>query len=184
MKKLFHLILLLNIFIIIGFKHNFAFAQVDPWPWAITLPFPWENIEGTWSEKTSEFTFSFQVIQNSWGNKHIRVKQYNNQSGKLVAQGVGWENSESIVVAGMSGGETQEYWLTIRSIQSVFCWDHRKVTGVTIESPDHQLIEYFEIFKIGELPLTPFNLKEYNRAHFDTLNYSVIPSCLNKNGGG
>lgn len=140
---------------------NVAHAQVNPWPWAKPLPFPWESIEGTWTESNTLYTFSFKVVENSWGDRHVRIKQIDPNSGRALAQGVGYENSEGIVVAGMTGGQQKQFLLTIRLLQRVHCWDRRDVTGVTMETYDHQLINHFEIHKIREIPLTPLNLKEY-----------------------
>jgi hypothetical protein len=168
---LFQLVLTLFPFI----SHQ-AHAQVNPWPWAKPLPFPWDNIEGTWTESTSTYTFSFHVIKNSWGQHHIKIKQVDAESGRRIAEGVGIEYGDGIVVAGMTGGQQREFLMTIRRFQNTFCWDQRKVTGITFETTDHELINHFEIFKITEIPLTPFELKDYKQALPDTLD--VSPFCL------
>jgi hypothetical protein len=162
MRKLLALTLFFNLMIsLLPISSSISLAQVNPWPWAKQLPFPWDNIEGTWTESSSLFTYSIEKVENSWGDRHVIVKQIDPNTGIIIAQGVGNENSEGIVVAAMSGGEENQYLLTIRLLQNVFCWDQRKVTGVTIESLDSELIHHFEIHKIAELPLTPYRLKEY-----------------------
>jgi hypothetical protein len=152
-----------------------AQAQVNPWPWAKPLPFPWDNIEGIWTERTSNFTFSIKVVENSWGDRHIKIKQLDANTGQVIAQGVGYEMDDDVVVAGMTGGQQTQYLLTIRLLENVFCWNSRKVTGVTIESYDHQLIDHFEIYKITEIPLTPVKQQEYKQTHPDS--FKVAPLC-------
>lgn len=143
-----------------------AHAETNPWPLAETLPFPWDNIEGTWSESSSLFTFTFKVIENSSGENSIKIQQIHPETGAILAQGMGFENSRFVVVAGMTGGPLGQYLLTVRLMQNVFCWDDRKVTGVTIESLDqHQLIHHFEIHKVTELPLTDDQAQDYNQQH-------------------
>jgi hypothetical protein len=176
MRKLLALTLLFNLMLsLLPLTSSISHAQVNPWPWAKPLPFPWDNIQGTWTESSSLFTFSFQVVENSWGDKHIKIRQVDANTGMIIAQGIGYENSDGIVVAGMTGGQQKQYLLTIRLIQNIFCWDQRKVTGVTIESYDHQLIHHFEIYKITEIPLTPDNVQVYKQPHIDSV--EISPMC-------
>lgn len=176
MRKLLALTLFFNLMLsLLPLTSSISHAQVNPWPWAKPLPFPWDNIQGTWTESSSLFTFSFQVVENSWGDRHIKIRQVDAETGSILAQGVGYENSDGIVVAGMTGGQQKQYLLTIRLIQNVFCWDQRKVTGVTIESYDHQLIHHFEIYKITEIPLTLINRLEYK--HPTSVSFGENPTC-------
>jgi hypothetical protein len=177
MRKLLVISLFFNLMMtLLPFAQNLAHAQVNPWPWAKPLPFPWESIQGTWTEPTSTYTFSFHVIENSWGQKHIKIKQAETKSGQRIAEGVGYEYADGIVVAGMTGGQQRQFLLTIRRFQNTFCWDQRKVTGITIESTDHELITHFEIYKITEIPLTPGKVRDYKQPQPDSLD--VSPFCL------
>ena len=169
MKRLFILTFFFHVMIsLVPHFSDICHAQVNPWPWAKPLPFPWESIEGTWSESNSHYTFSFEVVENSWGSRHIKIKQVDPGSGRVIAHGVGYENYEGIVIAGMTGGQQQkQYLLTVRLLERVHCWDRRNVTGVTMETYDHKLIHHFEIYKIQDLPLTPLNVRDYNQPHSD-----------------
>ena len=177
MKKLFFLILICNLWLqILPGINNISHAQVNPWPWSKPLRFPWESIQGTWSESSSRFTFSFQVITNSWGEHTIKIKQYDAKTGEKIAEGKGFENTNGVVVAGMTGGQIQrEYLLTVRTFQNLFCGGKRKITGVTIETYDNQLVYHFEIHKITEIPLTQPNIQEYIRPLPDSIDESF--SC-------
>jgi hypothetical protein len=176
MKKLFVLTLFFNLMIsFVPILSSVSHAQVNPWPWAKPLPFPWDSIEGTWTEQNTLYTLSFKVVENSWGSRHIRIKQIDPVHGRIIAQGVGYENSDGIVVAGMTGGQKQQFLLTIRHLQRVHCWDKRNVTGVTMETYDHHLINHFEIYKIRELPLTPTNQKVYTGALPEAVQFQ--PTC-------
>ncbi|MEY4617097.1 MAG: hypothetical protein RJB66_2057 [Pseudomonadota bacterium] len=176
MKKLFIVTLFLNLMIsFVPILSSVSHAQVNPWPWAKPLPFPWDSIEGTWSESNTLYALSFKVVSNSWGSRHIRIKQIDPYNNRVIAQGVGYENSEGIVVAGMTGGQKQQFLLTIRLLQRVHCWDKRNVTGVTMETYDHKLISHFEIHKIKEIPLTTLNHQDYTRSQPETVNFE--PTC-------
>lgn len=176
MRKLLAFTFLFNLMLsIVPLASSVSHAQVNPWPWAKPLPFPWDNIQGIWTEKTSLYTFSFQVIENSWGDKHIKIRQVDTSTGRIIAQGVGYENADGVVVAGMTGGQQSQFLLTVRLMQNVFCWDQRKVTGVTMESYDHQLLHHFEIYKITEIPLTLNNQQDYKEPHVDVV--EITPNC-------
>ena len=127
---------------------------VDPWPWSTRMPFPWENIQGTWTERNSQFTFSFKVVNNTQGEKHILIKQLDPSTGAVVSQGIGFENSEKVVVAGMTSGDNGQFRMTVRALKNVYSWGTQEFTGVTIESFDGDLLFHFEIRKINDLPLT------------------------------
>jgi len=162
MKRILSLSLLLTFIAIAPFGvQSICQAQVHPWPWASTKPFPWNNIQGTWTEKTDEYTLSFQVIKNSSGEKLIKINQLDSKTGEIIARGLGSENSSNIVVAAMSGGHLGQFTLTIRYLQSVYSWDQKDFIGVTIESLDNDLLTYFEIYKINDLPLTTDERKIY-----------------------
>lgn len=168
MKRILSLSLLFSFLAIVPLGvQSICQAQIHPWPWASTKPFPWNNIEGTWTEKTTEYTLSFQVIKNSSGDNLIRINQIDSETGAIIARGLGSENSSRIVVAAMTGGPLKHFTLTIRSLQNISCWDGHDFIGVTIESFDNELLNYFEIYKINELPLTPTKRKMYKEPHRD-----------------
>lgn len=140
---------------------NSLAKDVDPWPWSIRMPFPWDNIEGTWTERNSRFTFSFKVVHNTHGEKHILIKHLDPENGAILAQGIGIENSEKVVVAGMTSGDKGQYRLTVRALKNIYSWGTQEFTGVTIESFDDELLFHFEIRKINDLPLTPSKKQRY-----------------------
>lgn len=166
MKRILSLSLLFSFLAIVPLGvQSVCQAQIHPWPWASTKPFPWNNIQGTWTEKSTEYTLSFQVIKNSSGDKLIRINQIDSETGAIIARGLGSENSSHVVVAAMTGGPLRHFTLTIRSLQNVYCWNEQDFIGVTIESFDNELLNYFEIYKINELPLTPTKSKIYKEPH-------------------
>lgn len=166
MKRILSLSLLFSFLALAPFGvQSICHAQIHPWPWASTNPFPWNNIQGTWTEKTTEYTLSFQVIKNSSGENLIRIDQIDSETGAVIARGLGSENSSRVVVAAMTGGPLRHFILTIRSLQNVYCLDGHDFIGVTIESFNNELINYFEIYKINELPLTPTKSKIYKEPH-------------------
>lgn len=169
MRKLFFITLFFNFALaLLPWSPNMAHAQVNPWPWAKPLPFPWNKIEGTWTDHSSNFGFSFKVIENSWGVRHIKIRQFDYHTGRIIAEGQGSEQSDEIVVAAMTGGQQSQYLLTIRLLANVFCYNDRNVTGVTMESYDHQLLNHFEIHKTGEMPLTPRKDQDYKLTNAET----------------
>ena len=175
MRKLLALTIMLNLFIsILPPLSSHAEGQVNPWPRAKVLPFPWDSIEGTWTDPNTRYTLSFTTVENSWGNRHIKIKQIDSSSGRVLAQGLGYENSDDIVRAGMSGGQSQ-YLLTIRQLTHIYCGDKRSVTGVTMETYDHHLITHFEIYKSREIPLTPILLQDYNQPYSSEEQFE--PAC-------
>lgn len=148
-----------------SFTAETCYAQIRPWPRASTMPFPWNNIQGTWTEKKTEYTLSFQVIRNSSGERLIKINQLNSKTGESIAWGIGSENSDRVVVAAMTGGPRGQFILTVRSLQDVYCVTQHEFIGVTIESFNNELINYFEIFKINEIPLTPNKSEIYKEHH-------------------
>lgn len=142
---------------------------IDPWPWSTRLPFPWESIQGTWTERNAQFMFSFKVVENSAGDRHIKIKQLNAFTGDVVAQGLGLENSEMVVVASMTDGQESQFRLTVRSMQYVNTRGNQEFTGVTIESFDDELLFYFEIRKIKDLALTPTHDQSYKNLRCENL---------------
>ncbi len=172
MQRVLYLLTLLAFSIIVPLgAQNICSAQIHPWPWASPKPFPWKSIQGTWTEKSDEYTLSFQVIKNTAGENLIKIHQIDSETGKVIARGLGSENSSRIVVAAMSGGPLGQFTLTIRSMQNINCINGHDFIGVTIESLDNDLLTYFEIFKISDLPLTPANTKIYKGPHCDDFIY-------------
>ncbi len=62
-----------------------------PFPLSITLPFPWDAIEGIWKVVTDdhETLFSFSVQTDRDGKQYLHVLQMNATTGVVVAEGVG-----------------------------------------------------------------------------------------------
>lgn len=172
MKKSFTLTLfyILLSFLPLILGNNVAHARdVDPWPASVRLPFPWENIQGTWAERRAQFAFSFKVIENTSGEKHIKIRQLDTTTGEVVAQGLGLENSEKVVVAGMTAGHSKQYRLTIRALRDFTSWGPYEFTGVTIESFDGELLFHFEIRKIKDLPLTESKEQSYKNLRCESI---------------
>lgn len=176
MRRFFTISIFLNLLISVGpLLSSTAQAQVNPWPWAKLLPFPWDSIDGTWTESNTLYTFSFKMVENSSGERHIIIKQIDTSSGQVVAKGLGVENSPNVVHAAMTGGQQKQYLLTVRRLSQVYCWDKQEFTGVTIETPDHEHINHFQIHKIKEIPLTPFEWREYKKRDIDF--FDIHPAC-------
>lgn len=74
-----------------------------PWPWRLAQPFPWTDVQGLWKVEEGDYTtyFSLKVIKTKSGVNHLQVKQYDGETCRILATGVGIERG-SRVLAQMS----------------------------------------------------------------------------------
>lgn len=78
-----------------------------PWPWSNRQPFPWYDIQGMWKVEQDEFTsyFSFKVVTHkSSGIRQLQVKQFDGESCRVLATGVGVETDKKILAQMTSKG--------------------------------------------------------------------------------
>lgn len=71
-----------------------------PWPWKFVQPFPWTDIQGLWKVEQDDFVsyFSFKVVvHRRTGIRQLQVKQYDGESCRILATGVGLENDKKIL---------------------------------------------------------------------------------------
>lgn len=71
-----------------------------PWPWKYVQPFPWTDIQGLWKVEQDEFVsyFSFKiVVHKRTGLRQLQVKQYDGESCRILATGVGIENDRKVL---------------------------------------------------------------------------------------
>ncbi|KYG68799.1 hypothetical protein AZI87_06105 [Bdellovibrio bacteriovorus] len=71
-----------------------------PWPWAMVQPFPWSDIQGLWKVEQGDFTsyFALKVVrQKSTGIRQLQVKQFDGDTCRVLATGVGIERSNKVL---------------------------------------------------------------------------------------
>ncbi|XGC80701.1 hypothetical protein ACES2L_15360 [Bdellovibrio bacteriovorus] len=87
-----------------------------PWPWSLAQPFPWQDIQGLWKVEQDEFVsyFALKVVrQKSTGLRQLQVKQYDGETCRLLATGVGIENKQKVLAQMTSkAGTTYRVQLT------------------------------------------------------------------------
>jgi hypothetical protein len=78
-----------------------------PWPWSSRQPFPWADIQGLWKVEQDDFVsyFSFKIVsQKNTGIRQLQVKQFDGDSCKVLATGVGIETDKKILAQMTSKG--------------------------------------------------------------------------------
>lgn len=87
-----------------------------PWPWSLATPFPWGDIQGFWKVEQGDFTsyFAFKVVrEKSTGIRQLQVKQFDGDTCRVIATGVGIERNEKVLAQMTSkGGTTYRVQLT------------------------------------------------------------------------
>ncbi|MBV2168072.1 MAG: hypothetical protein KUL82_05120 [Bdellovibrio sp.] len=87
-----------------------------PWPWALAQPFPWSDIQGLWKVEQGDFVsyFALKVVrQKATGLRQLQVKQFDGDTCRVLATGVGIERNQKILAQMTSkGGITYRVQLT------------------------------------------------------------------------
>lgn len=87
-----------------------------PWPWTLAQPFPWTDIQGLWKVEQGDFTsyFSLKVVrQKLTGIRQLQVKQFDGDTCKMLATGVGLERNQKVLAQMTSrAGTTYRVQLT------------------------------------------------------------------------
>ncbi len=87
-----------------------------PWNFKNAQLFPWWDIQGIWKVDQDNFTsyFSFKVVQQKNGLKQLKVKQYDGDSCRLLATGVGTERGQFVYaqMTSKQSGKTYRVGLT------------------------------------------------------------------------
>jgi hypothetical protein len=151
-----------------------------PWPWEKELPFPWDNIEGTWGGVYDGETmvFSFKIIDSGTGHRQIRVKQINPENMTVTARGLGVEYNN--VLRATVVGDGHEYRMSVRLIENTYCLDNRQYTLITIESIGREkFVFHFTIQKILNSALTQPTYFNYKTINFSN-NTLINKMCLSK----
>lgn len=71
-----------------------------PWPWTLAQPFPWSDIKGLWKVEQGDFVsyFALKVVREKvTGLKHLQVKQFDGDTCKVIATGVGIERNQKVL---------------------------------------------------------------------------------------
>ncbi|MGZ3770854.1 MAG: hypothetical protein ACXVCP_14890 [Bdellovibrio sp.] len=78
-----------------------------PWPWALALPFPWDDIQGLWKAEDGDFVsyFAFKVVCDKPECKcepgkdfcQLKVRQYDSTTCRLLADGAGIESTHKVL---------------------------------------------------------------------------------------
>jgi hypothetical protein len=146
---------------------SFAKEPDPTWPWEKELPFPWDNIEGIWGGVHDDETmlFSFEIIDNTFGNRQIKVKQVNPENMEPLASGLGVENNN--VLRAVMVGNAHKFRMSVRLIENESCLDTRQYTVITIESLSREnYIFHFTIEKLSNSPLTQQTYSNYKIDNF------------------
>ncbi|WII72660.1 hypothetical protein QJS83_02100 [Bdellovibrio sp. 22V] len=87
-----------------------------PWPWTLAQPFPWGDIQGLWKVEQGDFVsyFALKVVrQKSTGIRQLQVKQFDGDTCRVLATGVGIERNQKVLAQMTSkGGTTYRVELT------------------------------------------------------------------------
>ena len=87
-----------------------------PWPMHLAQPFPWQDIQGLWKAQQGDFTsyFALKVVrQKSTGVRQLQVKQFDGETCRVIATGVGIErNKKDLSQMTSKGGTTFRVQLT------------------------------------------------------------------------
>jgi hypothetical protein len=86
-----------------------------PWPWGQEIQIPWRGLQGVWETSGGECEnlFLFKVKSNQNGEKLVQIVQYDPQSCRIVAQGLGYESGRYVNAQMVRQGQT--YNLTIHA---------------------------------------------------------------------
>lgn len=136
-----------------------------PWPWKQALTFPWTDVQGLWKVEQDEFIsyFSFKVVQHkSTGIRQLQVKQFDGDSCRVLATGVGIETDKKILAQMTSkGGMIYRVELTAFSEKDLLRSDIIPVKGgiptngvlvlsmSTFDSPEPDSKFHMQIMKIS-----------------------------------
>lgn len=87
-----------------------------PWPMHLAQPFPWNDIQGLWKAEQGEYSsyFALKIVrQKSTGHRQLQVKQFDGDTCRVLATGVGLERNEKVFAQMTSkGGVTYRVQLT------------------------------------------------------------------------
>ncbi|UXR65894.1 hypothetical protein EZJ49_06485 [Bdellovibrio bacteriovorus] len=78
-----------------------------PWPFHLAQPFPWQDIQGIWKVEQGDYVsyFALKVVrQKSTGVRQLQVKQFDGETCKVLATGVGHENHLKVLAQMTSKG--------------------------------------------------------------------------------
>lgn len=78
-----------------------------PWPMHLAQPFPWKDIHGLWRAEQGEFSsyFALKVVrQKTTGHRQLQVKQFDGDTCRVLATGVGLERAEKVFAQMTSKG--------------------------------------------------------------------------------
>lgn len=87
-----------------------------PWPFHLAQPFPWQDIQGLWKVEQGDYIsyFALKVVrQKSTGIRQLQVKQFDGETCRVLANGVGIERNQKVLAQMTSrGGITYRVQLT------------------------------------------------------------------------
>lgn len=118
-----------------------------PFPWGTELPFPWNDIRGTWWAQQENFGsyFTFRVVSShADGLNKLRVRQIDGETCKQIAVGVGIEGADRVVRVQMSGEDERVYRLSVRA------FDANRMTVPEVGT-GNSYNDQFMVMSIGEI---------------------------------
>lgn len=119
---------------------------VDPWPWAIAQPFPWDNIQGFWKLGDDEGTYLKAVVSSQTANdiKLLKITVYRDGvCSKPFAQGKGYINvAEKNVVQTIMSDQFYSYrfklgLFAMRDLDNSLVRCNRRIMGASMQVIGH-----------------------------------------------
>ena len=119
---------------------------VDPWPWAVAQPVPWDNIDGYWKLGDDEGTYLKAVVSSQTANdiKLLKITVYRDGvCSKPFAQGKGYINvAEKNVVQTIMSDQFYAYrfklgMFALRDLNESLVRCNQRVMGASLQVIGH-----------------------------------------------
>lgn len=133
-----------------------------PWPFHLAQPFPWQSIQGIWRVESGDYVsyFAFKVVNRKTGNvRQLQVKQYDGETCRVIATGVGLERSQKVFAQMTSrAGMTYRVQLTalskadspVQPVEGIVPLEEVMVLSMgNLENPVQQSMHHMQIVKIS-----------------------------------
>lgn len=147
-----------------------------PWPWSRAQPFPWTDVQGLWKLEQDEYStyFSLKVIKQKSGTNHLQIKQFDGETCRILATGVGIERG-SRVLAQMSS----RYGVTYRVQFTTFSEKDSPLPKLKSDSPSEGVMvlsigaldSEIEMLHVQIARISPFISQKFCREDVKSNNY-------------
>ena len=135
-----------------------------PWPFHLAQPFPWQSIQGVWKVESGDYVsyFAFKVVNRKVANvRQLQVKQYDGETCRIIATGVGLERNQKVFAQMTSkAGMTYRVQLTalskedspVQPAEGVVPFEEVMVLSMgSLEVGSPQEMHHMQIVKISPL---------------------------------